>query len=92
MKTPFKGGKNKTVVSWLSRKYCGVLGVLMVVMHKKMVRRAKNLAIKRYVYDIHPNVQEVILGRLIGLQHVVSMSWLRSSSVELDRIFLRERL
>lgn len=65
----------------------------MLVMHKKgVVRRAKNLAIKRCVYDTHPNVKEVILGKLIGLQQVVNMGWLRSSSVELDQILVKERM
>lgn len=55
------------MVSWLSRKRCRVLGVLKLVMHKKgVVRRAENLAIKRCVYEMHPNVKEMILGRLIG--------------------------
>lgn len=79
------------MVSWLSRKHCRVLGVLKLVMHKKgVVRRAENLAIKRCVYEMHPNVKKVILGRLIGLQHVVTIGWLRSSSVELHRILPKE--
>lgn len=91
MKTIVKGRKNKIVLSWLSRKYYIILGVFKLVMHKKgAVRRAKNLAIKRCVYDTHPNVKEVILGRLIRLQRVVNMGWLRFSSGELDRILVKE--
>lgn len=51
MKRIVKSRKNKTVVSWLSRKRCRVLGVLKLVMNKKgVVRRTKNLAIKRCLW------------------------------------------